>query len=181
MVLKPKRVLKRFINRGGIFVACTLYAGLSFEQVVKEYNQTVVSVCIMRLKNWADAEDCFQNTFLKLYHKSPKIDSREYLKAWLIRVAINECTSYIRKNKHTVSLDDHKDQMMDFPHDDTDISWALLKLENKYRDVLYLHYVEQYKVHEIAQIIGKNPNTVKTLLMRGREKLKSIYGGDCCE
>lgn len=159
-------------------MAETLYAGLSFEQVVKEYNQTVVSVCIMRLKNWADAEDCFQNTFVNLYNNSPKIDTPEHLKAWLIRVAINECTSYMRKNRRTVSIDDYKNQAVEFPHNETDISWALLKLESKYRDVLYLHYVEQYKVHEIADIIGKNPNTIKTLLMRGREKLKAIYGGD---
>lgn len=170
----------RFTNRGGINVAQTLYAGLSFEQVVKEYNQTVVSVCIMRLKNWADAEDCFQNTFLSLYNKSPEIKTHEHLKAWLIRVAINECNSCLRKNKHTVALEEYNSQAVEFPHNDTDISWALMELESKYRDVLYLHYVEQYKVNEIAEILGKNPNTVKTLMMRGREKLKAIYGGDCC-
>lgn len=162
-------------------MADTTFAGLSFEQVVNKYNQTVVSVCIMRLKNWADAEDCFQNTFVSLYDKSPDLKDESHLKAWLIRVAINECNSYIRKNKRLVALDDYKEQAVDFPHDETDISWALLKLENKYRDVMYLYYVEQYKVNEIADIIGKNANTVKTLLKRGREKLKAIYGGDCGE
>lgn len=162
-------------------MAETLYAGLSFEQVVKEYNQTVVSVCVMRLKNFDDAQDCFQNTFLSLYNKSPEFETKEHLKAWLIRVAINECTTYIRKSKRAVSLDTVKDQSVNFPYDESDISWALIRLENKYRDVIYLYYVEQYKVQEIADILGKNPNTIKTLLKRGREKLKSIYGGDGCE
>lgn len=58
------------------------------------------------------------------------------------------------------------------------MSWALVKLEPKYRDVLYLYYCEKYKIDEIAEILSHNPNTVKTLLRRGREKLKSIYGGD---
>ena len=60
----------------------------------------------------------------------------------------------------------------------SDMSWALMKLEPKYRDVIYLYYHERCKVEEIAQILRKNPNTVKTLLKRGREKLKVIYGGD---
>ena len=54
----------------------------------------------------------------------------------------------------------------------------MMRLEPKYREVLYLHYCERYKVDEIAQILKKNPNTVKTLLKRGREKLRLIYGGD---
>lgn len=154
------------------------FAGLQFEEVVKKYNQTVVSVCIMRLRNYADAEDCFQNTFVSLYQKSPEFCNESHLKAWLIRVAINECNNYIKKNKKTVSLDDYKNSAVSFPEDETDISWALLKLEDKYRDVIYLHYCQNYKVSEISEILGKKQNTVKTLLMRGREKLKSIYGGD---
>lgn len=154
------------------------FAGLSYEQVVKKYNSTVVSVCIMRLKNWADAEDCFQNTFVSLYQNSPKIDTQEHLKAWLIRVAINECNNYIKKNRKFLSLLDSKEQSVDFPTDSSDISWALVELSPKYRDVLYLYYCERYKVNEIADILNHNPNTVKTLLKRGREKLKSIYGGD---
>lgn len=154
------------------------FAGLTYEQVVHKYNKTVVAVCVMRLKNWADAEDCFQNTFVKLYQSSPNLDSEDHLKAWLIRVAINECNNYMRKNRKFLSLQDRKDQAVEFPHDETDISWALVEIEPKYRDVLYLYYCENYKVGEIAEILSHNPNTVKTLLKRGREKLKSIYGGD---
>ena len=51
-------------------------------------------------------------------------------------------------------------------------------VEPKYREALYLYHCEEYKVNEIAQILGKNPNTVKSLLKRGREKLKLIYGGE---
>lgn len=154
------------------------FAGLQFEEVVKKYNQTVVSVCIMRLKNFDDAEDCFQNTFVNLYRSSPEFESENHLKAWLIRVAINECNNYIKKNKKTVSIEEYENCAVSFPEDETDISWALLKLEQKYRDVIYLYYCQKYKVSEIAQILNKNQNTIKTLLMRGREKLRIIYGGD---
>lgn len=48
-----------------------LFAGLMFEQAVRKYARTVTGVCVMRLMNYADTEDCFQNVFVKLYTDSP--------------------------------------------------------------------------------------------------------------
>ncbi len=155
-----------------------LYAQLSYEQVVRQYAQSVSSVCMIRLQNWADAEDCFQNTFIKLFRKSPDFKDQNHLRAWLLRVAINECKNYIRDNRRHLSLDTALELPAPCAEDDADLSWALMKLAPDYRDVVYLYYVEQMKVREIADILGKNQNTVKTLLSRGREKLRQIYGGD---
>ena len=155
------------------------YAGLEFEQVVRQYADTVLSACVMRLNNTADAEDCFQDTFLKLYTDPPELRDREHLKAWLIRVAINRCKNLIRDSRRVVSLETVPETPSPVSDDDSDISWALMRLEPKYREVLYLHYVERYKVDEIASILEMKPNTVKTTLSRGRDKLKKIYmGGD---
>lgn len=155
-----------------------LYAGLTYEQTVRKYSQTVVNVCVIRLKNYADAEDCFQNVFVKLYTKSPKFSDETHLKAWLIRVAINECVSCLRKTKQIIPLEEINQDEAYFSDDTNDVLWALLKTPQKYREVLYLHYCEQYTVSEIAIILKTNENTVKTRLKRGREKLKSIYGGE---
>ncbi len=81
-----------------------LFASLSYEQVVRKYAQNVTSVCVMNLRNWADAEDCFQNTFMSLYTKDPDFESEDHLKAWLIRVAINERNSLWRKRSRLVHL-----------------------------------------------------------------------------
>lgn len=155
-----------------------LFAGLNYEQAVRKYADTVTGVCVMRLQNMADAEDCFQNTFTKLYFKSPEFDSEEHLKAWLIRVAIRECASYMRKNRRVILSDKIQEETIIFDEDASDMSWALFQTPSKYRDVLYLYYCEQYKVSEIAKVLKKNENTVKSLLKRGRGLLKSIYGGD---
>lgn len=154
------------------------YAGMSFEEVVRKYSDTVTGVCLMRLKNMSDVEDCYQNTFLKFYTKSPKFEDEQHIKAWLIRVAIRECASYMRKNRRQVPVESFFDESDSDNKDNLDISWALMKTPSKYRDVLYLHYCEEYKVKEIAQIIGAKENTVKSLLRRGREILRKIYGGD---
>ena len=158
-------------------MADVFFAGLSYDQVLHRYADTVVGVCVMRLRNWADAEDCFQNTFIKLFQKSPDFRNENHLKAWLIRVAINECRNYIKRNRRFVSLDDLEREPIVSQEDENDISWALMRLTPNYREVLYLYYCEQYKVAEIAGILGRNPNTVKTLLSRGREQLRKIYGG----
>ncbi len=161
-------------------MADVLYAGLTYEQVVEKYFQTIASVCVLHISNYADAQDCFQNTFVKLFEKSPEFSDEGHLKAWLIRVAINECSNMRRKNRRTVSLSQMgENSVIIFPDDDkNDISWALVQLDDKFRDVLYLRYCEQYNANEIGEILGKNPNTVRTLLKRGKDKLKSVYGGD---
>ena len=177
--MKHFGVLERFIYEGGINVA-DKYAGLTYEQVVNKFFQTIASVCVLHIKNYADAQDCFQNTFVKLFEKSPTFNDEEHLKAWLIRVAINECNNLYRKNKRLVSFDDYKKEksIKYISDDEKDISWALIQLDEKYRDVLYLRYCENYNANEIAKILSKNPATVRTMLKRGKEMLKRIYGGD---
>ena len=159
-------------------MADLVFAGLSYEEIVCKYAQTVTGVCVMRLQNYADAEDCFQNTFLKLLSKAPSFKNEEHLKSWLIKVAIHECYNYIKKNKKILSFHDLPIDPVYYSDDIFDVSWAMMKVEAKYREILYLHYCENYKVNEIAEILGKNPNTVKVMLKRGREKLKKVYGGD---
>ena len=186
------------MKEGDKAMADRTFAGLRYDAVLEKYADTVAGVCVMRLQNRADAEDCFQNTFIKLFQKSPDFRSETHLKAWLIRVAINECRNYIAKNRRFLSLDSMirepltRDPQTGDPliceslirepsewrDNERDVSWALMRTEPRYREVLYLHYCEQYKVKEIAEILKKNPNTVKTLLKRGREQLKKIYGGD---
>ncbi len=155
-----------------------LFAKLTFEQVVRKYAQTVMRVCIMRLENYSDAEDCFQNVYVKLYKSTKSFSDEEHLKAWLIRVAINECSSYVKSNNREIPMEGIRRDEPDFTDEAADMSWALMRTPQKYRDVLYLYYCEQYKVNEIAKLLKLNENTVKTRLRRGRDILKSIYGGD---
>lgn len=155
------------------------YAGLSYDAVVHQYAQTVASACLMRLNNRADAEDCFQNTFLKLYTSSPEFKDENHLKAWLIRVAVNECKNTLRTRGRTVPLDSAAQVPVFMQETDSGSAIAvLMKLSPKYREVMYLYYCEGYKIDDTARILGKSPNTVKTLLRRGREQFKKLYGGD---
>ena len=163
----------------GVFRVPKTYAGICYDDVVRTYAQTVASVCMMQLNHPADAEDCFQNTFLKLYTSSPDFKDERHLKAWLIRVAINECKSTLRTRARTLPLESVAQTPVFMKESDADSAPAvLMRLKPKHREVMYLYYCEEYKIDEIAKILGKNANTIKTRLRRAREEFKQLYGGD---
>ena len=55
---------------------------------------------------------------------------------------------------------------------------AVLSLPKKYKDVVYLFYYEDYTAVEISEILGRNVNTVYTLLARAKVMLREMLGGD---
>lgn len=95
-------------------------------------------------------------------------------KAWLIRVALNECRSVLRYRlrKNTVDLN----SITSFSKDGSDIEILdlIFRLPPKYRDSIYLYYFEELSVQEIAQLTKIKENTIKTHLKRGREQLKDM-------
>ena len=99
-------------------------------------------------------------------------------KAWLIRVASNQCKDILKSffRKHTVSLEELADTGVSA--EQYGVLEAVWSLPKAYREVVYLHYYEGYTAPEIAKILRKNPNTVYTHLFRGKELLKDLLGGE---
>ena len=148
--------------------------GLSFDEIVEKYSDMITRIAILNLKNSQDAKDCFQNTFIKLYMSNKKFSSEEHLKAWLIRVCINECKNYRRLwNRNVVQIDD---VVAPEHHDELFIILEIMKLSKHQRNTLYLYYYEGYKIFEIAQMLNMKENTVKSYLKRGRDTLKERIG-----
>ena len=151
------------------------YAGMSFEQVLKKYADVVTRVCIVHCGNQTDAQDCFQNVFLKLYQRDIDFESEAHIRAWLIRVAVNECTDWYRQfwKRRIILTDEIPDHKLDLTQEQDDsVIPYLMKLPFKYRRILYCHYYEDKKISEIATELKLSENTVKTQLVRGREMLK---------
>lgn len=135
---------------------------------------------MVHLKNYEDSEDIFQTVFLKYVLSSVSFESEEHEKAWFIRVTINACKDLLKNffRSHTVSLDEIIEQPALMPPENREVMEAVLSLPSKYRDVIYLHYYEEYTAPQISQILGKNVNTVYTLLNRSRQLLREKLGGD---
>lgn len=148
-------------------------------RAVDLYGDTVRRICMIHLKNKADTEDIFQNVFLKYVLRTVPFDSPEHEKAWIIRVTANACKDLLRSffRSRTVSLDVLIETPREMPEDHSDILEAVLALPEKYKDPIYLHYYEGYTAEEIGRILGKNTNTVYTLLTRARQMLKTRLEG----
>lgn len=150
-----------------------------YKTIVNQYSDMVTRIAIMNVKNVDDAKDCYQNVFMKLYCCNKEFDSPEYLKAWLIRVTINECKDYQKQFwKRNIDIDEiivgkQDEKLVILP--------VVMKLSSKYRNVLYLYYYEGYSTKEIAKILKVNVNTVKSQLIRGRKLLKKKLGDDFYE
>lgn len=144
------------------------------------YGDIIRRVCFIHLKKEVDVEDVFQNVFLKYVNSSTEFESNEHEKAWFIRVSSNECKSLLRRWFHRkVELsDDLSIYGFDSPQVDHTLLNAVLSLPENYKNVIYLHYYEGYKIQEIAQILMKKENTIHTWLRRAKDQLKDILGGD---
>ena len=146
--------------------------GVYISSVVDKYSDMVYRTAYHALCDRDYAQDITQEVFLKLMQTLPDFESDEHEKAWLIRVTLNMCKTYNRKvySHPETELPDNLVKHERFGAGP--VLEAVMELPEKYRTVVYLYYSEGYKISEICDMIGKNQNTVASLLMRARQKLK---------
>ena len=149
-------------------------------RAIERYADTVRRLCMVHLKNRADTEDIFQTVFLKYVLSSVSFESEEHEKAWIIRVTINACKDMLKSfyRRRTVSLDAVIEQPALLPPDNRAVLEAVLSLPPQYKDVVYLHFYEDYTAPQISKILGKNVNTVYTIITRSKQMLREKLRGE---
>lgn len=145
------------------------------ETVLNKYGDLLYRLCILMLKNESDAEDAVQETIIKYYQKAPSFEDTEHEKAWLIRVATNQCRDLLRFKARHPQMDEDCLPKIACESSDSGILEALAALPEKYRLVLTLYYIEDYRIEDIAKIIRRTPSAVKMRLQKGRRLLEKIY------
>ena len=147
-------------------------------RVMNEYADMVRRICFVHLKDRHDTEDVFQDVYMKYLLYKGVFENNEHEKAWFVRVTINACTDWLRNlsrrkclpldviAEEGEALDDTAGQVME----------EVLKLPEKYRNVVYLFYYEGYTAVEIARILGKKENTIYTWLSRAKHRLRERLG-----
>ena len=144
-------------------------------EAVHKYGDMLYRLCFVMLRNTADAEDAVQETFIAYTTKSPVFSDKEHEKAWLLKVASNKCRDILRfRNRHQLTeLSELEAVVQD--DESSHILEALMELPEKFRLVLTLYYIDEYKVKEIVEIIKKTPSAVKMRLQKGRKLLEEKY------
>lgn len=143
---------------------------------LEKYSSRVYRICYLFLRNKAEAEDAFQDVFLRFMQAGKEFECDEHEKAWICRVAINRCKDIVKSLRYKfVSLDEIPELKFENEQDSTVLD-TVLSLPSKYKDVVYLHYCEGYTAAQIADILGSNENTVYSQLSRARSLLKERLG-----
>ena len=98
-------------------------------------------------------------------------------------MTINACKDLLKNffRSHTVSMEEVLEQPAEIEQDHREVLEAVLSLPARYRDVVYLYYYEEYTAPQIGRILGKNVNTIYTLLNRAKKILREKLGGDVDE
>lgn len=151
------------------------------EEVVRHYSPMVYRIALTKVQSVADAEDIFQEVFLKLVMNEKPFDSEEHRKAWLIKVTVNCCNSHFVApwKKHVTSLDDAMLSMLpdekgeDFLQEEgPDVYAEVLKLPQNMREVILLFYYEDMSIRQIAEALQTSETNIKKRLSRARQKLR---------
>lgn len=154
---------------------------VDIDDAVRRYADMVYRLAVLNTRDKYEAEDVFQEVFLKLFRHQESICNEEHLKAWLIRVTVNQCRSLAATvwNKRRVSLDAVAEQgeEMQMNEGESETYEAVKKLPQKYREVIHLFYYEELQVKEIAEVLERNEATIKTQLARGRQMLNKMLKG----
>ena len=139
-----------------------------------------MGICLRYAKNREEAEDMFQESFVRVFKNISKLDNALAIDAWAKRVFINTAINYYQKHsRHHGHFD--VDQTFDLSIDTADIVSAmnveeLLKLVNQlpggYRAVFNLYAIEGFSHREIGEKLGISEGTSKSQLSRAKGMLK---------
>lgn len=153
----------------------------NIDDIVRDYADTVYRIAKIHTNQTSDAEDVFQEVFLKLVKHLHHLHDAEHIKAWLIRVTINCCKSFYSSawSRRAVLMDK---EMMEIQGDDNSDRWeltdngqdvyeAVKQLPHIYRDVIHLFYFEELSIREISQLLKRKETTIKSQLSRARSML----------
>ena len=143
-------------------------------QVVERWGDMVYRLALARTASVPDAEDVFQEVFLRYFRHEERFHNDEYRKAWLIRCTVNRCKSLLASpwRRRIVPLETAEEVGVE--DDYREVYSAVLTLRRKYRAVIHLHYFEGLSVAEMAQTLDMPEGTIKSQLSRGRALLRDM-------
>jgi RNA polymerase sigma-70 factor, ECF subfamily len=168
-------------------------------QLVQSQQTYVFSIALSVMKDPTDAADMTQEAFIRVMRSLHTYRAETKFTTWLYRLATNVCLDGLRRRgKSIVSLDlegDEDEPSVGERLSDQDpwaspelgtalresageVRHALGQLNEAQRLALTLHYFEDMRYEDIAQVMGLPLNTIKSHIRRGKERLASILGRD---
>ena len=169
------------------------------KDIIELYQDYVYTVALQMVKKKEIAEEVAQDVFIKVYQKINSYEYRAKFSTWLFTIVYRTALNYLEKKHILVAASDfslpdaddssiesvqnkfspqsdwqNTDKVFESDHGQQQIIYkAIDSLDMKQGVVITLHYLKEFSVNEIAEIMQISVNTVKTHLFRGRENLKN--------
>ena len=165
----------------------------AFEQLIGPLEQLVWRICWHYTGNREAAEDCGQETMIRIWRSLESYRGDCALESWVYRIAANCCMDWLRKKKRekSVSVEPLQEQGFDpaDPSPGTEdqvvaedehrrLREAITQLPDEQREALILTQLEKFPYEEAAQMLGVSEGTIKSRVNRAKARLKEILSAD---
>lgn len=137
-------------------------------------------MAFMYTKSKEDALDIVQESIYKALRASDQVKEEAYMKTWFYRILINTSLTHMKRKDKVVSMDSISEiplqESLD-KEDKVDLYDALDRLADEDKTLIILRFFEDMKFKDIAELTGRNINSVKTRIYSALNKLRDIL--DC--
>lgn len=157
----------------------------AFEEIVKKTEKQLLLIAKSRLNSESLADDAVQETFICLFQNAKKIKDVSKFKSWITIILINKCNKLMKQNKIIeVSYDEENfENILQSDDEYANITNELdffnyinfLNIEE--RTIISMFYSENYTTKEIAEILHLSENTIKSKILRAKNKIRNKLGG----
>ena len=149
-----------------------------FADRVHAAQERLYRIAYGQLREEQDRKDAVQEAILKAWQSRNRLRDAAYFETWLIRILINECRRFYRKNPVP---GEPLPESLTAPEESSAVMDALMNLPEKHRIALELHCIEGYSVREIARMLRLPEGTVKWRLSRARTLMQQELGEEACK
>lgn len=149
----------------------------AFTELMQSQMQNLYKVARAMLREDEDAADAISDTILICWEKMGQLKKTEFFKTWVTRILINQCNDILRQRRKVYPVEEVEEVPVSSKEYEN-VEWleTMQSLDEKYRMVMILYYVNGFKTTEISSILHIPVSTVRTRLSRGRKQIASIYG-----
>lgn len=153
-------------------------------QYIRDYGKRLYGLCTFLCANSYEAEDLYQETWLKVVKNIEKFDPSKEFEPWLTTICVNAYRNTLRRilkspvfNTFTTT-EEKEDVINSVPapeeRDYSDLYAAIDKLPEKLRLTVLLFYFRDMDIDKTAAVLGIPPGTVKSRLNKARKLLKEV-------
>lgn len=146
----------------------------AFLALLARYDRQIMSVVYRFTSNQFDREDLYQEVFLHCYRAIGSFHFRSSLLTWLYRIALNRSLTYMRRHEPVAEPKDEPGPEPDLEQQAKlrSVHTAMSRLRGRQRVCFHLHYLEDWDVADIAEVLDCSLGTVKSHLNRARSKIR---------